>query len=73
MPPGLQRVKAAEPAGEQPAPRLGPDVGGWRHSKIRHLVLLFDSGKQEAAYREWLDSPASYAAFGRWYDERHEE
>jgi hypothetical protein len=59
--------------GLRPAPRLGPDVGGWRHNLIRHLTLVFDSAEQEAAYRQWLGSPESYDAFGWWYDKQRKE
>ena len=59
--------------GARPRPTVGPDVGGWVHSNIRHMTLVFDSAEQEAAYREWLGGPESYDAFGRWFDEHHEE
>jgi hypothetical protein len=57
--------------GFRPAPTLGPDSGAWRHNRVHHLVLVFDSAEQEAAYRRWLADPASYDAFGRWFDEGH--
>lgn len=59
--------------GARPQPKLGPDVAGWKHNKVRHLTLVFDSPEQESAYRKWLGSPASYDAFGRWFDEHEEQ
>jgi hypothetical protein len=56
------------PLEDQPRPEIGPDVGDWRKNKVAHVVLLFASGAQEQAYRRWLEDPASYDAFGQWFD-----
>jgi hypothetical protein len=59
--------------GARPRPRLGPSIANWHRNKMPHLTLLFDSPEQEAAYRRWLADPASYDAFGGWFDQHNEE
>ncbi len=62
----LAQRPLAAPPGEQGAPQLGPDVGGWRGNKIAHLTLVFGTLEQETSYRKWLESPECHAAFRAW-------